>query len=143
MEKSKLTEKIENGKQVGISGTMEAIDYYYLGLESLEKSDYIAAIDFFELSNRIDEHYKTYERLFFCWKNLDEPSKACECLKKSYSLNPKCDKISVEYAHELAERMDFISAQKILSETIKRNPAYKPAEKLLNTIIKVQSDKKE
>lgn len=55
---------------------MESIDYYYIGLENFENSDYKSAVDFFELSNRIEEHYKTYERLFFCWKNLNEPSKA-------------------------------------------------------------------
>lgn len=113
---------------------MESIDYYYLGLENFENSDYKSAVDFFELSNRIEEHYKTYERLFFCWKNLNEPSKAYECLRKAYQLNPKSDKISVMYAQELTERMDFETARKILSETIKRISTCKPAEKLLNTI---------
>lgn len=113
---------------------MEATDYYYLGLENLENSGYKSAVYFFELSNRIEEHYKTYERLFFCWKNLDEPLKAYECLKKAYQINPKSDKISVMYAQELTEHMDFETARKILSETIKRNSTYKPAEKLLNTI---------
>lgn len=113
---------------------MEAIDYYCLGTESLEKSDYISAINFLEISNNISEHYKTYEKLFLCFKKLDECSKAYECLRKSYLLNPKSDKISVMYAKELSERMDFETAKEILSETLKRNPTYKPAEKLLDTI---------
>ncbi len=113
---------------------MEAVDYYYLGLEQLKNENYTSAVSFFELSNQISEHYKTYERLFFCWKNLGEPSKAYECLKKSYQLNPKCDKISVEYAKESANRKKFETAQKILSETIKRNSTYKPAQKLLDDL---------
>lgn len=113
---------------------MEYYDYYNLGNESLENSDYKTAVDFFEKFNSISEHYKTYEKLFLCWKKLDEYSKAYECLKKAYQLNPKSDKLSVMYAKELSERIDFKTAKKILSETLKRNPAYKPVEKLLDTI---------
>lgn len=113
---------------------MESCDYYYIAIESLEKSDYKSAIDFFEKSDSISEHYKTYEKMFLCWKKLDEHSKAYECLKKSYHLNPTSDKVSVMYAEELSERMDLETARKILSETLKRNPTYKPDEKLLDTI---------
>lgn len=95
------------------------------------KKNYLSAIAFFELSNNAGKHYKTYEKLFLCLKNIGKRSEAFECIKNSYHLNPKCDKVSVEYATELTEFGDLETAQKILSETLKRNPSYKPAEKLL------------
>ena len=121
-------------KDFNVYIVMESYDYYCLGTESFDKSDYKSAIEFFEKSNRISEHYKTYEKMFLCFKKTGEHSMAYECLKKSYQLNQKSDKISVMYAEELAERKDFETARKILSKTLKRNPAYKPAEKLLDKI---------
>ena len=45
---------------------MSAIDLYYMGIEYLDRKDYRKAIEYFELSNDIEQHFKTYERLFQC-----------------------------------------------------------------------------
>lgn len=113
---------------------MSAIDLYYTGIEYLERKDYLKAIEYFELSNETESHFKTYERLFQCYMRISDINRAFECIEKSYILNPKNDRTAFEYAEICIKTENYELAEKLLTEILARNPAYKKAEKLLDTI---------
>ena len=106
---------------------MDAYDLYGLGREEYDKGNYSAAIAYFERSNLIDEHFKTYEMLFRCWKRLGEREKAKVCIEKAYALNPYNDKTALEYAEFHAEADDMETARTVLKKLVERNPTYKKA----------------
>ncbi|WP_295092191.1 hypothetical protein [Ruminococcus sp.] len=106
---------------------MESVNYYYKGVEEFERQNYAEAIKYFELSNNIEEHFKTYERLFCCWKKLSDNNKAYACIEKAYHINPNNDKTAFEFAKVNAEAGNNELALVILSEILKRNPTYKKA----------------
>ena len=112
----------------------EEIVLFYAGREAYEKGNFQKAIEYLEQSSQMDEHYKTYEILYLSWKKLGEPEKAFTCLKRSFALNPHCDKVAVEYAGELASRGETAKAKDILNDTIQRNKTYRPAVRLLEAI---------
>lgn len=113
---------------------MSAMDLYYMGIEHLERKDYRKAIEYFELSNEIGSHFKTYERLFQCYMRISDTDKAFESIEKSYMLNPKNDKTAFEYAGICIKTENYKLAEKLLTEILARNPEYRKAEKLLDTI---------
>ena len=112
----------------------EEIALFYASRGEYEKGNFQEAIQYLEQSSQMDEHYKTYENLYLCWKKLGEPEKAFTCLEHSFALNPHCDKVAVEYARELALSGETAKAREILQETIKRNCTYQPAYRLLKQI---------
>ena len=114
---------------------MLAIDLYYMGIEYLDRKDYRKAIEYFELSNDIEQHFKTYERLFQCYIKISDTDNAFECIQKSYTLNPKNDKTAFEYAEICIKTGNYTLAENILTEILVRNPEYKKAEKLLLSLI--------
>ena len=113
---------------------MEAVELYGLGLEEYEKGNYLEAIEYFERSNNIEEHFKTYERLFLCWKELEKREKANSCLEKAYEMNPNNDKIAFEYAEVCTEAGNIKLAGLVLEKLIERNPTYKKAQVLLERL---------
>ena len=117
---------------------MDSEDYtlYLKGLEEYEKGCYADAVCYFERSNSISEHFKCYERLYCCWLQLGDAQKAFSCIEKAYQLNPRNDKTAYEYAHMLAESKDNKSAQKVLLSIIQRNPSFKKASVLADSIKK-------
>lgn len=116
---------------------MNAIENYLAGKERLDNAYYAEAIDFFEASVELERHFKAYECLSRCYAALNEPEKAFECISAAYRLNEKNDKVALGYAKALADhKKDIAAAQNILSEILKRNPTYKPAERLLNDLSK-------
>ncbi len=113
---------------------MSAMDLYYMGIECLDRKEHQKAIEYFELSSKLESHFKTYERLFQCYMSISDTEKAFECIKKSYTLNPKNDKTAFEYAEICTKTGNYKFAEKLLTEILARNPEYKKAEKLLDTI---------
>lgn len=106
---------------------MDAYYLYGMGLEQYEQGNYSKAIEYFERSNDADEHFKTYERLFECWKKLGKTEKANSCIEKAYRMNPRNDKTALEYAEMLAETGDTEQALAVLDEITERNPTCKKA----------------
>lgn len=120
---------------------MDAYGYYLAGNECLKKSEYASAVDFFTKSNTLAPHFKTFEKLFFCYYSLDQTDKAFDCISRAYDLNNKNDKIALEYTKILIEyKCDYTRAEIILLDILKRNPLYKPAEKLLGALSKKLGD---
>lgn len=114
---------------------MNAIENYYAGKERLDDAFYAEAIEFFEASVELERHFKPYECLARCYAALNEPEKAFECISEAYRLNEKNDKVALGYAKALADhKKDIAAARSVLSETLKRNPTYKPAQRLLNDL---------
>ncbi len=109
----------------------DSLYYYGLGVEAIEKNNYSEAIDNFLKSLAIRAHFKTYERLYYCYLNLGMISKSKECIEKAYKLNDKNDKVSVEYSQILFKEGLFDEALEILQCVLLRNPSYGPAKKLL------------
>ncbi len=101
------------------------MEYYFKGSEEFDKRNYLLAIEYFELSNKIEEHFKTYERLFQCWKELSNTKQAFACIEKAYILNPKNDKTAYEFAEMVVESGNNELAQDILQSILQRNPTYK------------------
>lgn len=117
----------------------QAPEYYFKGTEEYKKQNYKEAVGYFELSNKLEEHFKTYERLFHCYTKLDRKEKALECIEKAYSLNTNNDKTAFEYAEVLAESGEIKLAEDILSEILQRNADYKKAEVLLKDLHKMSA----
>ena len=114
---------------------MNAYENYLVGNDYLQKSEYRSAIDYFIESNKQESHYKTYEKLFLCYYSLNLMEEAFECIRCSYELNSKNDKTALQYAKFLIEyKHDHILAKAILSDILRRNPSFKPAEKLFGEL---------
>ena len=115
---------------------MDSEDYslYLQGFVEYEKGCYPDAIRFFERSNQISEHFKSYERLYCCWKQLGDTQKAFACIERAYQLNPNHDQTAYEYAGMLAESGKYELAQKVLRSILQRNPTYKKAAALADSL---------
>lgn len=114
---------------------MNAIENYWAGKERLDNAYYAEAIEFFKASVELEQHFKPYECLSRCYAALNEPEKAFESISTAYRLNGKNDKVALGYSKALAEhKKDIDAARSILSEILKRNPTYKPAQRLLNEL---------
>ncbi len=112
---------------------MDAYEYYLLGKISLENGDYLSAINFLNISNEIDAHFKTYERLYLCYLQLNDIENAINAISTSYNLNSHNDKTAFEYAEALINyKKDYVTSKKILEGIIQRNSTYKAAKNLLD-----------
>ncbi len=115
---------------------MDAESYYLKGLVEYENNCYEAAIGYFEQSIEIEEHFKSYERLYSCWQQLGDTKKAFDCIEKAYRLNPDSDKTAFEFATMLAESEKYEQAREVLAGILQRNPTYKKAAVLADSLKK-------
>lgn len=113
---------------------MDAWGLYGMGLEQYEKGNYSEAILYFEQSNAVEEHFKTYERLYRCWKNVGNKEKEISRIEKAYELNPRNDKTAFEYAEFQAVIGNVELARKVLKELIERNPSYNKVRDMLEKL---------
>lgn len=113
---------------------MESYDFYILGVDYLTKKKYYNAIKYFLASLKIGIHYKTYERLYECYKSINQKDRASYYLALAYKTNPKSDKVSFEYAKILIDENELNKAKELLLEILKRNPSYKQAKILYEKI---------
>ena len=113
---------------------MFAIDYYYLGVEEYKKGNYTNALEYLLRSYDSEPHFKTCERIFQCCMAVSKIEEARRYIEKAYTLNPKNDKVALEYAKLLLQFDEKIFAAELLESIIKRNSSYGPAIELLNSI---------
>ena len=111
----------------------ESYLYYCKGVCEYEKGNYQEAISFFLKSCSLMPHYKTFERLAFCYLKLNSIHDYERYIKSAYNLNTNNDKVATEYA-EIISDVNTDSARLILSQVLKRNPTYEPAKALLDKI---------
>jgi tetratricopeptide (TPR) repeat protein len=112
----------------------DSVYYYQQGIEFINNNDLKNAINSFKESLRIDEHFKTYEKLSEVLRIVNENDEADECIKKAYNLNSNSDKTSVLYAEILIRKGKIDDAIIILRDTLKRNSSYKKARELLDKL---------
>jgi len=108
--------------------------YYGLALESLDNNKYEKALEYFVKSNNIESHFKTYERMCYCYKKLNKMVEARECIENAYKMNGNNDKVAVEYAEFLIQEGRIELAKNLLINILQRNNSYGPANKLLADI---------
>jgi tetratricopeptide (TPR) repeat protein len=112
----------------------DGLYYYEVGIEKYEKGDIESALKNFQKSLELQEHFKTYERLYHALKDLGRIEEAREAITKAYNLNDRNDKVAFEYVKFLLEDKNSAIAKKVLNALLKRNPTYGPAKKLKKNI---------
>ena len=110
--------------------------YYCLGEDSVEKGNLEEAETYYIKSLELDEHFKTHHKLSLLYRNFDKSDKAEHHLEQAFLLNPKNDKIALEYSEMIAQKDRHLEALKILESILKRNNTYGPAIKLKALLMK-------
>lgn len=113
--------------------------FYGLGVEQFDTGNFQEALVYFQKSIEIAPHFKTYERMYDCYKNLGNQRQARECIEKAFHLNSKNDKVAIEYILLLIEEDNLALASSFLEALLQRNPTYGPAKKLLDRINEVRN----
>ena len=109
----------------------DSYHYYCTGLGYFERGEFESALENFLRSSELEAHFKTSERMAHALRKLGRPEEADYFLEQSYHLNPKNDKIGIEYAGLMLRRGQISPAKEILKEIICRNPTYGPARRLM------------
>lgn len=107
---------------------------YQKGLVQFENGEFGSALEYFIKSNKLNEHSRTYARIYECLIKLDRKSEAKPYIKTAYLQNPKQDKVSIQFAETLLEDGNSQLAKEILEKLLLRNTTYNPAKRLLDKI---------
>lgn len=112
----------------------KARNLYYLGLERFENKDFENSLQCFIESNELNEHPRTYARMYECLKKLGRNNEAKVYIEIAYQMNPIQDKVTIQYAEELIIDGKIALAKEILEKLLNRNTTYGPAKRLLEKI---------
>lgn len=107
---------------------------YNMGLESFQQKEFEKALEYFKQSLILDEHSRTYARIYECLISLGKYKEARPYIEKAYNMNKKHDKVAMQYVEELIKEKKISEAVSILEGILERNKTYKPARKLLEKI---------
>lgn len=121
----------------------DALEYYYEGVSHQENGNLDDALECFYKSLEIDEHFKTYHRVYQVLKIQEKQDESFIALKKAFQLNMRNDKVASDYAEMLIEQNRYKDATNILSNILERNPTFRHAKELiahLNTHNKQRTD---
>lgn len=103
--------------------------YYYIVANEFYKNGQIEeAIKRFLKSLDMEYHFKTYEKLYWCYHSLQQYDLANYFIKRAYEENNHNDKVAFLYAKILIEKNELRAAREILLSIIGRNPNYKKAQ---------------
>lgn len=116
--------------------------YYCLGEDSIEKGNWEESEAYYLKSLELGEHFKTHHKLSNLYHNFNKLDKAEYHLKQAFLLNPKNDKIALDYSKMIAQKDHSLEALEILESILKRNSTYGPAIKLKASLMKQQSETK-
>jgi tetratricopeptide (TPR) repeat protein len=108
---------------------------YQRGLEYFKMGDYQSSLGCFLKSNELDEHSRTFTRIYECLIKLGRNDEAKPYIEKAYMKNPNHDKVTIQYVETLIHEGKFNEAKDILDKLLKRNESYNPAKKLLERIM--------
>ncbi|WP_227936444.1 hypothetical protein [Alkalihalobacillus deserti] len=109
---------------------------YQEGLVQFENDNFENALDCFNKSNKLDEHSRTFARIYECLIKLGRKEEAKPFIKTAYLQNPKQDKVTIQYAESLIEDGNVLLAKEILENLLLRNSTYNPAKRLLDKMTK-------
>lgn len=101
----------------------EAKKYFFLGLESFEKNNFLKAEEYFNLSlNFSPNKLSTKTNLIATLINLEKLSQAELLVKDALAIVPDDALLHLNYGNILLKKCDFTSAISIYSKTISINP---------------------
>ncbi len=131
--KEQLPGKLGNLLKENIYTVIEKDSFYYysIGLKCFKDEDFDGAIENFNQSLKLDEHFKTYHRIAEIFEKQGLFKESYTALEKAYGLNPRNDKLATSFAGTLQKNGNTKRAKEILNETLKRNPSYGPAKRML------------
>lgn len=109
----------------------DALEYYYKGLSHQENGNFDDALKCFYKSLEIDEHFKTYHRVYQILKVQEKQNESFTALKKAFQLNMRNDKVASDYAEMLIALNRYKEANEILLSILERNPTYRYANELI------------
>ncbi|EOS34765.1 hypothetical protein C804_01292 [Lachnospiraceae bacterium A4] len=102
--------------------------YYYCKAEAYRQENQLeTAIKYYLKSALMEEHFKTYARLYECYFARKQFDLANYFLTRSYQKNSNNEKVAFQYAMYLIQEKETASAKKILAGILKKNPTYKHA----------------
>ena len=102
--------------------------YYYCKAEACREENKLDhAIKYYLKSALMNEHFKTYARLYECYFARKQFDLANYFLTLSYQKNSNNEKVAFQYAMYLIQEKETASAKKILAGILKKNPMYKHA----------------
>jgi tetratricopeptide (TPR) repeat protein len=107
---------------------------YLKGLEFFEMGDFQSSLDCFLKSNELNEHSRTYARVYECLIKLGRNADAKPYIEIAYMKNPNNDKVTIQYVETLMLEGRLNVAKEILEKLLHRNKSYNPAKRLLDQI---------
>ena len=111
-----------------------ALEYYYKGVSHQENGNLDDALECFYKSLELDEHFKTYHRVFQVLKVQEKQNESFIALKKAFQLNMRNDKVASDYAEMLIARNRCKEANNILLSILERNPTFQHAKGLIKLL---------
>ena len=104
---------------------MEKDAYYYYAVanEHYNNGQIEEAIPLFLKSLEMDRHFKTYEKLYWCYNSLQQYDQAESFIKRAYEENDHNDKVAYLYAKVLIDKNQLDKAREILLCILKQNPS--------------------
>lgn len=102
----------------------DALDLYYRGINYQENGNLDEALECFYQSLVIDEHFKTYHRIFQILKIQGKLDECLSAIESAYKLNNRNDKAASDYAEILIQLCRYEEAVVILSDTLKKKPFF-------------------
>lgn len=113
----------------------KSYNLYGMGLESFQHKEFEKALEYFKMSLKLDEHSRTYARIYECLINLGKFEEARPYIEIAYNLNKNHDKVAMQYVAELVIEERIAEAVSILEGILDRNTTYNPAKRLLEKLL--------
>ena len=112
----------------------DASYYYLLGHEAQDKGEFDSALRHYFKSLCMDSHFKTHHRIAQIYKEMGQTTDAFDHLVLAFELNPRNDKVAVDYAQAFCEKGNSEEAKNILTQLLERNASYGPASRMLASL---------
>ena len=119
------------------NGMDRAYSYYLAACTLLECKNVSEALELFQKSLALDKHFKTLEKISFCYQQLGSINTALKYIELAFNANPRNNKTAYIFAEQLKRNGNTAKAKEILQSILKVNPSYKKAKMLLNDIVEI------
>jgi predicted Zn-dependent protease len=113
---------------------MDAYSKYQEAVAARAEGRTEAALELLHESVSLGDHFKTRHVLYSVYLSLGRRRDASVHLSAAFRLNPKSDRVAVDYAGMLTEENDVSAAISVLTVVTERNGTYGPALVLLEKL---------
>ncbi|QDG50777.1 tetratricopeptide repeat protein [Persicimonas caeni] len=104
---------------------------YLNGMQAFDEERYELALRYFRESSRIDEHFKTWQRIAQVLEKLGRATEAEEYYERAHQANPANSQVAVDYARVLLANQRVDEALELLEDVLRANTTYGAAKKLI------------